>query len=326
MNEVAFVQKRERDWQRLTKLCDQAELSLKRLRAEEFHEFVGLYRRVSADLATVRTYSNNLQLITFLNDVVTRTYGILYRSPKRAIGSVVKESIALAAQTARRCKYFVLASLVISLLGFFITFQTMSRLPQTRSVFVPSAYKKVFDQWKSGEFEERNFEDSALMTGFYMSNNPKVALVATGLSASTFGLGTAGILYQNGQLLGALTYEMSTVGKAPYLFASISPHGVTEMSGMVISGSAGFVLGWALINPGRRKRGEALKAAGKDAIVLLVTSWIMMFMAAPIEGFFSFNPSVPMVAKVGFAVCSAIAWAIFWTSFGKVKQESPASA
>lgn len=321
MNEVAFVQKRENDWKRLTHLCDRAEISPTKLQPEEFHEFIRLYRRVSADLATVRTRSNNLQLIAFLNDVVARTYGILYRSPRKNLGTALGEALALAASTARRCKYFMLASVLLFLVGFGVTYSVMDTVPQSRAVFVPSAWSEVFEKWKSGEFEERSFEDSTMMTGMYMSNNPRVALMASGLAASTFGLGTAAIIFQNGQILGALTHEMSTVGKVPYLFASIAPHGVTEMSGMIVSGAAGLVLGWALINPGRRKRGEALRAAGKDAMVLLITSWIMMFMAAPIEGFFSFNPRVPIIAKVLFAIVSAIAWGIFWTNFGK-KRES----
>jgi len=36
-----------------------------------------------------------------------------------------------------------------------------------------------------------------------------------------------------------------------------------------------------------------MKAAGKDAIRAPPTGVCMMFIAAPIEGFFSFNPHVP---------------------------------
>ena len=43
----------------------------------------------------------------------------------------------------------------------------------------------------------------------------------------------------------------------------------------------------------------------------------MMFIAAPIEGFFSFNPHVPGWLKTTVAVISVIAWATFWTGFGR---------
>ena len=65
------------------------------------------------------------------------------------------------------------------------------------------------------------------------------------------------------------------------------------------------MLGAAVINPGRRRRSDALKAVGRDAIVMLSTSVILMFIAAPIEAFFSFQPAVPQWVKVVVAVISA---------------------
>src|SRR5205085_2799767 len=61
MNEVLFVQQREPDWKRLWTLTDKADASPVNLSAQEIDEFVRLYRRVSKDLAIVRTRSNNLQ-------------------------------------------------------------------------------------------------------------------------------------------------------------------------------------------------------------------------------------------------------------------------
>lgn len=78
-----------------------------------------------------------------------------------------------------------------------------------------------------------------------------------------------------------------------------------------------------MIAPGRRPRGEALREAGRDAIVLLATSVVLMFIAAPIEGFFSFNPSVPVWAKVALATGSAVGWTFFWTGYGR-EAEPPA--
>jgi len=317
MNEVAFVKKRESDWQRLTHLCDSADISLSRLRPEEFHEFIRLYRRSSADLAAARTRSNNIQLINFLNDIVARAYGILYRSPKRSLWQSFVDGLELAAQTVRRCRIFVLASVLILTGSAFFAFFVLDWAPATREVLVPAELEPVFQQWKTGKFEERSAGESSLMTGFYMSHNPLVAVATGSIAASTFGLGTIAELYQNGSVLGALAHEVRPNGQLGHLFTSISPHGVTEMSGAIISGAAGLVMGYALINPGRRKRGDALKAAGKDALVLLTTGTLMMFMAAPVEGFFSFNPHVPVAAKIIFASASAIAWGLFWVFFGR---------
>lgn len=199
----------------------------------------------------------------------------------------------------------------------FLSFFLLDFVPDSRQVFVPAGFEETFSQWKSGKFEERPPETSFLATGMYMANNPLQAIRGGAIAASTFGLGTCDVLFFNGAMIGALAHEVRTTGQMPHLFTSIAPHGVTELSGLVLSGSAGFVMAFALIHPGRRRRGEALKAAGVQAMVLLATSVVMMFIAAPIEGFFSFNPHVPTAAKVAFALASATAWGLFWVFFGR---------
>jgi len=321
MNEVAFVGKREADWKRLTFLCDRADSTIQMLRPEELHEFIRLYRRISADLALVRTKSTNIQLIDYLNDLAGRAYAILYKAPRKPFFKAIGDSIVGCAQTVRRCKFFVLASALLFVCSGLLTFGLMHFVPDTRTFFVPDNEKELFDQWKEGHFEERTGSNSTMMTGFYAVNNPTVSMQAGAISAATFGIGTAEILYQNGVIIGALAYEMNTVGKVGFLFASIMPHGIPELSGIVMAGSAGFVMGWALINPGRRKRGEALKAAGKDAITLLCTAVVLMFIAAPIEGFFSFNPHVPTPLKVVVIGVEAVFWGFFWVGFGRSEEE-----
>jgi uncharacterized membrane protein SpoIIM required for sporulation len=326
MNEVAFVKKREPDWQRLMHLSDAADVSPSKLKPEEFHEFVRLYRRVSADLAVARTRSNNIQLINFLNDVVARAYGILYRSPRRSLLKSLMDGIALSAQTVRRCRWFVLTSVVLFVGSALLAYFLLDAQPETRAVFVPASFEKDFEAWKSGESPDRSTADSTVMTGFYMFNNPRQAIIGGAIGAATFGPWTGAVLYQNGAMLGALAHEVRSSGQMGHLFISISPHGVTEISGLIISGASGLVLGYALINPGRRRRGDALKAAGKDALVLLTTATLMMFIAAPIEGFFSFNNRVPDAAKIAFAIASAVAWGMFWVFMGRDQVAAPLEA
>ncbi len=321
MNEIAFVERREPDWKRLSVLCDKADGSLNALTPEEFREFVRLYRKASADLALVRTKSSNRELATYLNDLVARTYGILYRAPRAPFWKAVTDSLALSARTVRRQVVFVALSAALFFGSAFYSFGLMTVLPQTRSHFVPPDVEESFEGWKQGRFEERSSPENVFMTAFYASNNPRVSVIAGAVAASTFGVGTVVLLYTNGALLGSLAKELEPNGLIGHLLISVAPHGVTEISGIIIAGAAGFVMGWALIHPGRRRRGEALFHAGKDAMVLLCTSVVMMFIAAPIEGFFSFNAAVPDGARAAVALVSAILWGVFW--FGYAREEIP---
>jgi uncharacterized membrane protein SpoIIM required for sporulation len=198
----------------------------------------------------------------------------------------------------------------------------MQFVPDTREHYVSGEMKEMFDQWKQGRHEERTGGTSVQMTAVYATNNPMVSIITGAAAASTFGIFTAERLYENGAILGALSYEMNTVGKLGFLWASIMPHGVPELSGIIMAGAAGFVMGWALINPGRRKRGEALRAAGKDALVLLCVGVVLMFIAAPIEGFFSFNPRVPSFVKVIVIAIELVFWISFWIGYGRTSEET----
>lgn len=329
MNEVQFVHKREPDWQRLHTLTAKADVSPTQLTPAEIKEFVRLYKRVSADLALVRTKSTNIELIEFLNDLCGRAYGTIYRPRSRGVGKAFANGLATVAITFRRHFRFILASFLIFALSGVFSFTSMQFKPETRSHFISPGDEANFDGWKKGKFEERDFETSAGMSGFYASNNPRASLIAGSSAAVTFGLGSVYILYMTGAQFGALAHELVPVGHVDHLFISVSPHGVTELSGIFVAGGTGLLMGWTLLFPGRRRRGEALLAAGKDAIVLLATGILMMYIAAPIEGFFSFNPRVPDIAKIAFAAASAIGWFFFWYGYGRDREredEEPAQA
>jgi uncharacterized membrane protein SpoIIM required for sporulation len=321
MNEVAFITEREPDWKRLSYLTDRADISPQNLTEQELAEFVQIYRRASRDLALVRTKSSNLQLIDFLNDLVAKAYSTLYRSQRRPFFAALGEAIVLSAVTVRKLRAFVLASVIVFAAG--ITFAAVGSAysPGLRSVFTPEEFKSSFEQWKSGNFEERSAQESLTATSFYSSNNPRVAIIEGAIAAGTFGIGSAAMVWQNGAILGALAYQTSQVGKLQHLLIWLAPHGVTELSGLILSGAAGFRMGWALIAPGRRKRGDSLRAAGTDAVIVLCTAVCLMFMAAPVEGFFSFNPRIPDWIKISFAALAATAWAVFWIGYGKKVEE-----
>lgn len=324
MNEVAFVEKREPDWKRLSYLVDRADVSIRQLTAPELHEFIRLFRRVSGDLALARTKSVNLELIEFLNDLVGRAYSEIYTSPRRPLGQSIMEGIASAARSVRRLRWFVLASASLFILSAVWGYVVLTIRPETRELIVPEQFKGTFEKWKTGKHDETTADRDLAATFFYSGHNPAVAIGTGAVAAATFGIATAMSIYENGLILGALVHDLQPVGHVDHLLYSIAPHGVTELSGIVLSGAAGFSLGWALICPGRRKRGDALAAAAKDALVVLCAAVVMMFMAAPIEGFISFNPHIPHWVKGTFAVCAAIAWAAFWIGYGRERPEAGA--
>jgi uncharacterized membrane protein SpoIIM required for sporulation len=190
-----------------------------------------------------------------------------------------------------------------------------------RAELVSAGEDPLFEHWKKGEFEFRSDTDNSQMLAMYATNNPMVSIMQVGLSAGSFGILGVKMGMNLGRQLGALSTDMNSVGRLGFFYSSIAAHGASELSGAFISMGAGLYLGWTLINPGRRPRGEALLIAGKDAFVLLVMSVIMMFIAAPFEAYFSFNPAFPQFTKTIVGAVVFAGWMFYWVGYARTPEE-----
>lgn len=323
MNEEAFVRRREGEWARLSWLCAKADSDPKTLTTNELDELVRRYRAASSDLAYARTFGHHPPLIDSLNDLVGRAYGVLYRRPRRPILSLLVAAIARAAQTVRRRRVFIRVSLLLLIGSAFLSYAIAAHNPDFREAIMPSSDENL-KMWMSGQFEDRTGSANAMMWFFYASHNPQVSIMAGAIGAASFGILSAALMAATGAQTGVLAHYMGTVHKLPFLLVSILPHGITEISGAAIAAAGGLLLGWSVIDPGRRSRAAALRAAGPDAGVLLLIGVALTLMAAPIEGFFSFNPTVPHAARIVVILVSLLGWLAFWNGFGRTPEENAA--
>ena len=317
INEEAILNQRGPQWRRLEELTKKAGQSFKRLSDRELEEFVRLYRQTSADLAYLTTHSSNQSIVWYLNEIVAMAYSQLYREPYKPWREKILEALKIAAETVRRRRWSIYFSIALFFAAMLTAGGLMQYSSEYRQFYVPAAYEGNFDSWKSGQHVAREGGEGVLMTAFYATNNPFVDIVNHAYSVVSFGVYTVVIVWQNGTILGALSQDMASVGKLDFLIISISPHGVSEMGGLFMSSAGGFILGWALIMPGRRSRAEALRIAGKDAFVLIILALLMTFIAAPIEGFLSFDPAVPDAVKIGIALSTLAGWLVYFVSYGR---------
>ncbi|MER3497039.1 MAG: hypothetical protein C4321_07120 [Chloroflexota bacterium] len=316
MNEEAYVARRWEAWGRLRYLCDKADHSPSALDAAELREFLGLYREASTDLATLRTRSANEGLIHFLNDLVARGYAIVYRAPRVRFLPALRNAVEEVARTGRRLTPFALVSSFIIFGAAFLVYFLL-HLDVIPPEAIPGLSGGNTQQWANGDFPSRSTDSNVLASAFYMSNNPRVAIITAAIGAGTFGISSAILLFQNGALAGGVAEACARTGRADFFLSSIFPHGVPEISGIILSGAVAMRLGWALISPGVRTRGASLRYAGRDAGIGLLASVALMFIAAPIEGFFSFDPGVPGWLKTIVGIVQLILWGLFWTRVGR---------
>ncbi len=120
------------------------------------------------------------------------------------------------------------------------------------------------------------------MFGFYIRNNIGIAFqcFAGGLF---FGIGSLFVLASNGALAGSTAGYLTWRGFGENFYPFVITHGAFELTGIVLAGAAGLILGQALLVPGRRSRLAALEHAARGAIVIVYGMTAMFAIAAVLE-------------------------------------------
>lgn len=142
-----------------------------------------------------------------------------------------------------------------------------------------------------------------------LSNNIVVSLFAF-VFGTLYGIGTLYIVVLNGAMLGGLFAFTAQHGSAGQLLRFVVPHGVVELSVILLAAAAGVRVGGALARPGARPRVEALQQAIVRAGVLLAVVVPALVLAGVIEGFISPDPNAGWPVRIAVAAASGfLLWA-----------------
>ncbi len=80
-------------------------------------------------------------------------------------------------------------------------------------------------------------------------------------------------------------------------FGLILPHGLLELTAVFLAAGAGLRLGWCIIDPGRRPRGQALAEEGRATIGLALGLIVVLLVSGVIEAFVTPSP-LPTWARI----------------------------
>jgi len=128
-------------------------------------------------------------------------------------------------------------------------------------------------------------------------------------------------------VLGGFAALFHARGLAVDMWAWMLPHGVTELTAVILCGGGGLQLAQALVFPGARTRMDSLRDQGRAAALIVIGAVVMFFVAGLIEGVFRQTvTSVP----IRFAVAgSTLAWWTYYFGFvgrGRDRVEAEAAA
>jgi uncharacterized membrane protein SpoIIM required for sporulation len=306
MSSNRFLEERKTAWQQLEDLLtllDRA--TLRRLNREEVRELGRSYRRTASDLAIARAESRDPQLINYLNSLVIRAHGRIYRADAQG-GRRIRRFFAYDfPQTFRRTwRYTLTAFLIFQVFGVLFFLGTRLDPEFSELAGVPASFREVTIETRTRWWESLNSANQ-IGSSLILTNNIKVTFYAFALGAM-FGVGTIYVLATNGAAIGAI---LALVYRAHYgndLVTFMVGHGVIELSCIFMAGGAGLLIGGAMLMPGDLTRAEALKSRGLDAIRLIAGCVPLLVLAGIIEGFISPMPFPPLV-KFGIGGITGIA-------------------
>jgi uncharacterized membrane protein SpoIIM required for sporulation len=310
---------RAQAWQRLRELEDLALNSgLKRLSSEEVLELGRLYRRAASDLSQARSLGLNPGEVALLNGLVGRAYGLIYTPERGGAASVAAFFTRDFPACLRRNFSFLAAAVLISLVGAAIGLGAALVRPETIDVLMGPGQAQNMDQvgrrHQAGE-DWLPADARAFASSYIMTNNIKVSFFAFA-GGILLGMVTLFVLFYNGIMVGAVGAAAARHHTSYELWGFILPHGVLELPAIFISGAAGLMLGYALVNPGEYSRRTALAMAGREAVVLIFGVVVMLIIAGVIEAFFS--PVVmPAVFKYLFAAILFTGEVLYFAAAGR---------
>ncbi|WP_075187939.1 stage II sporulation protein M [Teredinibacter haidensis] len=304
MKQQSFESLHQKSWLQLDKILD----SRSRSSDKRFPE---LFRELCHQLAIAKHRRYSPQLVDQLNERVIKAHHLFYQHNHRFHFQWLDFLVAGFPQAIRRNRRFVYVSLALFLLPFigmalacyvneeFIySFMSQEQVRMMESMYDP-ANRKIG--------RDRDTTTDIMMFGHYIQNNIGVSFrsFAGGI---LFGLGSIFFMVFNGISIGGVTGHLTQLDYGSTFYPFVAGHGSFELTAIVFSGAAGLKLGYAMINRGRQTLLQSLRTAGKDSIVIVYGTTLMLLIAAFIEAFWSSTTSLPSMLKyiVGIALWIAV--------------------
>ena len=301
-----FLDQNKDNWERLEDLLSmQSGRGLRGLSRAEVREFGELYRRAASDLAIARAETRDPKLINYLNSLVTRAHGRIYRAEGQGV-NLVKSffSHELPRTFRRNWKYMAIAFGVFAGFALFGFIATWIDLDFTHFV----ALSGITDEINANNYWWKTLNQANQIGATSILSNNIVVTIRVFAMGAFFGVGAFYDLAFEGARLGsvfAACYKLNP----PFgneLAAFVVGHGVIELSCIFFCGGAGMMIGYALIAPGDMTRTAALKQKGIEATRIVIGCACFLVVAGTIEGFLS--PSdMPAYVKIATGLGTGIA-------------------
>jgi len=312
VRERVFVVRRQPGWERLETLMDRvARKGIASLSAPELSELALLYRAATTDLAAAKSRDYSPEIRAYLNRLTARAYAYVHAGTATGGWTHVANFFTTTFPAeVRRSGKIILATSALFVLAAIVAYWLVATRPANAYALLPGSEIPVVT--KSLHDSNFAFDRSYApeMSSLIITNNIQVAMMAFAGGIATLGVLTLWAILNNGLMVGAFGALFAQKGFGLDFWATIAPHGVIELTSIQIAGAAGLQLALAVIAPGRLRRIDALKLAGRRAGVLMMGVVGLLCIAGTIEGFVT-----PQRTSIEFRIAIGALTAVLLTAY-----------
>lgn len=321
---VEFRRERQRSWRELEKLVERVERDgLGALSEADLLRLPALHRAAVSGLSVARAISLDKNLLEYLEALTARSYFCVYGVRRRPLAVLFAFAARDFPRAVRRAAPQVGLSALFLLLGVLAGFAlTALDLDRYYSFVDPGLAAGRDPAATDSELLEPLYADEfsapdtlANFASFLFSHNAQVSILCFALGFAA-GIPVFYLLFTNGLMLGAMSALHHARGLGLDWWGWVLPHGVTELTALVLCGGAGLLQARALLFPGRSTRLASLAAAGREAAVIVVGACALLFLSALIEGFFR-QLVHSIEVRYALVASSALACALYFTCAGR---------
>jgi uncharacterized membrane protein SpoIIM required for sporulation len=146
-------------------------------------------------------------------------------------------------------------------------------------------------------------------------NNSWVAAKCIAMSV-VLGMPIPFVLFENAANVGVIAGLMFQAGKGGLLLGLLLPHGLLELTAVFLAGAVGMRLGWSVISPGDRPRGQVLAEEGRGVVSVAVGLVGVLLVSGLIEAMVTPSP-LPTFARIGIGALAEAAFLSYIIYFGR---------
>lgn len=308
-----FLARNTPTWNRLHHLTHRAGGGVRRLSGGELRELISLYQRTAGHLSYAQTNFNDPILTARLSQQLAASGAIIYGTRPRSLRAAGQFFTRTFPAALWRIRGFVAVSAVLTLGPTIAVGVWLANSPSALDASAPAAVRQAYVNQDFAAYYSS--EPAAAFATEVFKNNINVATLAFA-GGILLCIPTALLLVTNGASLGQAAGLFAAAGQMAKFYGLILPHGLLELTSVIIAGAAGLRLGWAVIDPGDRSRATAIAEEGRRSVVLVLGVIGTLLVAGVIEGFVT-GSSLPTVVRVGIGVAVEVAFVVYAVGLGR---------